>query len=116
MPSGLSDEEWEKTLNAALKRMILIDGKVYGLEDESDSDAFVDCGAHTGSCLAHCCKYVFALTKEEVEKNIYKYNHERPYYMAKDEDGYCTYLDRETYKCTIHNIRPIRCRKFACKL
>ncbi len=116
MPSGLSDEEWEKTLNAALERMILIDGKVYGLEDKSEPDAFVDCGAHTVSCLAHCCKYVFALTREEVEKNIYKYNHERPYYMAKDEDGYCTYLDRETYKCTIHNIRPIRCRKFACKL
>lgn len=110
----ISAEEREKILAVALKRMAMIDGKVYGLEDNTEQEAIVDCAAKTTSCQADCCTYVFALTQEEVKKGIYKCNPERPYYMARDADGYCSHLDRATFKCNIHDNRPSRCRKYAC--
>jgi len=57
---------------------------------------------------------VFALTQEEVKKGFFKYSAERPYYMARDADGYCPYLDRETFQCSIFEKRPLRCRKYVC--
>jgi Fe-S-cluster containining protein len=110
-----ADEEKEKILAVALRNMVMIDGKVYGLEDDSEPDAFVDCASKISSCRANCCSYVFALTQEEVKKGLYKYNPERPYYMAKEKDGLCPYLDRATFLCTIHDRRPLRCRKYTCE-
>jgi hypothetical protein len=109
------DEEKEKILSVALRNMIMIDGKVYGIEDDSEPDSFVDCASKISSCRAGCCCYLFALTQEEVKKGLYKYNPDRPYYMAKDEDGLCPYLDRTTFFCTIHDRRPLRCRKYTCE-
>jgi len=110
----VSEEERAKILDAALARTVMIDGKVYGLEDDAEPEAFVDCAARIASCRANCCTYVFALTQEEVKKNFFKYNAERPYYMARDADGYCPYLDKTTFKCTVHERRPLRCRKYTC--
>ncbi|MFZ5905982.1 MAG: YkgJ family cysteine cluster protein [Nitrospirota bacterium] len=105
----------EKILAAALRNMVMIDGKVYGLEDDSEPDAVVDCRSKVSLCRADCCTYVFALTQEEVKQGFYRYNPDRPYYLAKDPDGYCPYLDRMTFSCTIHERRPLRCRKYTCE-
>jgi len=109
------DEEKEKILSVALRNIVMIDGKVYGLEDDSEPEAFVDCASKISSCGAVCCSYVFALTQEEVKRGFYKYNPDRPYYMAKDADGFCSYLDRATFFCSIHDSRPLRCRKSTCE-
>ena len=111
---ALSGEDRAKILEAALHRMVMIDGTVYGLEDDTEPEAFADCAAEIASCRANCCTYVFALTQEEVKKGFFKYNAERPYYMARDADGYCHYFDRKTCRCSIHEKRPLRCRKYAC--
>jgi len=42
-----SQEEREKILAVALKKMAVIDGKVYGLEDDAEQESIVDCGAKT---------------------------------------------------------------------
>jgi hypothetical protein len=110
----LSKEERDKIMETALERMVMINGKVYGLEDDAEPDAVVDCASITARCKAFCCTYVFALTQEEAKKGFYKYNAERPFYVARDADGYCPYLDRTTFKCGIHDKRPLRCRKYAC--
>lgn len=109
------DEERERILSVALRNMVMIDGKVYGLEDDSEPDAFVDCVSKLSSCRAGCCSLVFALTQEEVKKGFYRYNSDRPYYMARDADGFCPYLDRATFFCSIHDRRPLRCRKYTCE-
>jgi Fe-S-cluster containining protein len=110
----LSKEEREKIMEIALERMVMINGKVYGLEDDAEPDAAVDCASVTATCKAFCCTYVFALTQEETKKGFYKYNAEKPFYIAQDADGYCPYIDRTTFKCGIHDKRPLRCRKYAC--
>jgi hypothetical protein len=112
---NFSEEEKEKILSVVLKNIVMIDGKLYGLEDDSESEVFVDCLSKLSSCRAVCCSYEFALTQEEVKKGIYRYNPSRPYYMAKDADGFCSYLDRATFFCSIHKIRPRRCRKYTCE-
>ena len=109
------DEEHENILSVALRNMAMIGGKVYGLEDDSEADAFVDCASKISSCRARCCSSVFALTQEEVKKGFYQYNPDRPYYLAKDADGFCPYLNRATLLCTIHERRPLRCRKYTCE-
>jgi hypothetical protein len=110
----LSKKEQAKILETALYRMVMINGKVYGLEDDTEPEAFTDCAAEISSCRADCCTYAFALTLEEVKRGFFKYSAERPYYMARDADGYCHYLDRKTFQCSIHEKRPLRCRKYAC--
>jgi hypothetical protein len=110
----LSDEEWAKILETALYRMVMIDGMVYGLEDDTEPEGYVDCAVRTASCRANCCTYMFALTQEEVNRGFFKYSAERPYYIARGADGYCHYLDRKTLQCSIHEKRPLRCRKYAC--
>jgi len=114
--SPLSREDIDRIYEVALERMCMIDGKVYGLEDEAEPEAFVDCLSKLEICKALCCTYVFALTQDEVRKGSLKYNPDRPYYIARDDDGYCPNLERTTYKCSIHDCRPLRCRKYACKL
>lgn len=109
-----SEEERSGILSIALRRMVMIEGNVYGLEDPAEPDADVDCASMTESCRAVCCSYVFALTQDEVRKGCYRYNTEKPFYMARDPDGYCPYLDRSTFRCCIHESRPLRCRKYAC--
>lgn len=111
----LSKEDRERIFEVALERMVMIGGKVYGIEDDSEPEAYVDCLSRLNSCKALCCTYVFALTQEEVKKGLVKFNPERPYYIARDDDGNCPHLDRETYKCSVHENRPLRCRKYACK-
>lgn len=110
-----SEEEKEQIRAAALKNMVMIGGKVYGLEDDAEPEVSVDCLSKLSSCRAFCCSYVFALTQAEVKKGGYQYNPSRPYYMAKDADGLCPYLDRITFLCGIHDRRPLRCRKYSCE-
>jgi hypothetical protein len=52
--------EKEEILTVAFRNMVMIDGKVYGLEDDSEPDAFVDCASKISSCKAGCCSLVFA--------------------------------------------------------
>lgn len=111
----ISEEE-----RAYIRKMLekLIDlgmAAVYGDEDDSEEFAVFDHEGRKDSCKAICCSFVFALTKEEVEKGIVKWNPKRPYFIARDEDGYCPHLNRETLKCEIWDDRPLRCRKYDCR-
>lgn len=66
-------------------------------------------------CKAICCKMPFALSKQDVDEGIVRWDFKRPYAIAHGEDGYCLHLDRETYRCTIHESRPVPCRGFDCR-
>jgi hypothetical protein len=87
-PLPLSEEERAKIFEVALEHMVMIDNKVFGLEDETEPEAEVDCGSRIKSCKAICRTYAFALTQEEAKQGIVKYIAERPFYIARDSDGY----------------------------
>jgi Fe-S-cluster containining protein len=80
-----------------------------------DQEAHVDCESRLPVCKAVCCKFPFALSKQDVEEGIIRWEFGRPYLIAHGDDGYCVHLDRETYKCTVREHRTVPCRVFDCK-
>ncbi|KAF0178333.1 MAG: hypothetical protein FD164_2228 [Nitrospirae bacterium] len=114
--SLLTEEERQRELAVARERMVMLNGCLYGLESDTEPDAFCDCLTKLDVCRALCCTYFFALTQEEVHRGIVAHNPERPYYIARDPDGYCPHFDRLTYICLIHDYRPLRCRRYKCAL
>lgn len=80
-----------------------------------EQNADVDCKSCLNVCQAACCKMPFALSKQDIDEGILKWEFGRPYMIAHGEDGYCVHLDRKTYKCTVHENRPVPCRGFDCR-
>ncbi len=74
----------------------------------------VDCQSRLHICRANCCKFPFALSKQDVEERIIRWEFGRPYLIAHGIDGYCVHLDKETCLCTVHEYRPVPCRGFDC--
>jgi Fe-S-cluster containining protein len=80
-----------------------------------DKEADVDCESRLDTCKAICCKLPFALSKQDVEEGIIRWEFGRPYLIAHGDDGYCVHLDRNTYKCTVREQRTVPCRGFDCR-
>ncbi|MCC6622647.1 MAG: YkgJ family cysteine cluster protein [Deltaproteobacteria bacterium] len=84
--------------------------------EERSPQILVDCDARYGECRAACCiLYNVFLTAEEVRSGKYRWDLEHPYRLERTPEGHCTYLDRQTLKCTIWNDRPTVCRGYSCK-
>jgi len=98
---------FEKTLERGV-------AAIYGDEEEHLPDADVDCRRHLPQCGARCCTLMFALTPAEVEQGVVRYNEDRPYFIARDDDGLCPHLDRHNLQCRVWNDRPLRCRRYDC--
>ncbi|NUM74048.1 YkgJ family cysteine cluster protein [candidate division KSB1 bacterium] len=79
------------------------------------AEAHVDCENRVQACQAICCKFPFALSKQDVEEGIIKWDFGRPYMIAHGEDGYCVHLDRVSHACTVREHRPVPCRGFDCR-
>ena len=82
----------------------------YAIEHASE----VDCERRVPICRAACCRIPFALSKQDVEEGIIRWEFGRPYLIAHDAQGYCVHLDREAYRCTAYDHRPVPCRGFNC--
>lgn len=112
---AMSPEQRKKLLSIMEKMIDMGMAAVYGDEDEDVPDANIDCAQCLSQCQAKCCTLIFALTKDEVKQGIVQYNKERPYFIARDEDGYCPHMDRQSYRCDIWENRPLRCRRYDCR-
>ena len=89
-------------------------------EDERDKYTFdetveIDCESRVHLCKAACCRMSFALSQQDVEEGVVKWDLGRPYLIAQDTDGYCRHLDRKTSCCTIRDQRPLPCRGYDCR-
>ncbi len=83
----------------------------YTFEHEAD----VDCASRIHICKAVCCSIPFALSRQDVEEGIIRWDFGRPYLIAHDPDGYCVHLNRDTCKCHVHENRTVPCRGFDCR-
>lgn len=89
-------------------------------EDEQDKysstgTAEIDCENRIHLCKAACCRMSFALSQQDVEEDVIKWDLGRPYLIAQDADGYCRHLDRGTCRCTVREHRPLPCRGYDCR-
>ena len=110
----VSDEERQRIVSILNKMLKMGIGAVYGQEEEGLPDAVIDCRKRIQECRAACCTLTFALTRDEVLKGSIKHNRERPFFISRNTDGYCTHLDRSSMECTVWNDRPLRCRRYDC--
>ena len=92
-------------------------GSVHSAETESDggSDADVDCFNRLEHCRAVCCSYRFALTEDEVAEGKILWDREKPHFIARGGNGYCSHHDEKTRRCRIWDDRPLRCRRYDCR-
>ncbi len=80
-----------------------------------EHEARVNCQSRLHICKAMCCKFPYALSRQDVEEGIIRWEFGRPYLIAYRTDGYCVHLDRKTYHCTAYDHRPVPCRGFDCQ-
>lgn len=78
-------------------------------------EARVDCENRIRLCRAACCRLRFALSKQDVEEGLLRWNFSAPYFIARGTDGYCQHLHRKQKCCTVHKHRPVPCRAFDCR-
>ena len=77
--------------------------------------AEIDCESRLHLCRAACCRLPLALSREDVGEGVVRWDPGQPYILARDEDGYCVHLERETWRCTVYAQRPIPCRGYDCR-
>lgn len=77
-------------------------------------EANVDCESRISICKAICCKFPFALSRQDVDESIIHWDFGHPYLIAHHDNGYCVHLDQDSYRCTVHDKRPVPCRGFNC--
>lgn len=111
----LSPEERAYVSRMLLRLMELGIGAVYGDEEEGEEAVPVDCGERLGQCRAVCCTLNFALTKREAEEGLIAHDPKRPFFIKRQEDGYCAHIDRGTLRCLLWPHRPARCRRYDCR-
>jgi Fe-S-cluster containining protein len=120
----ISIEELDKRKNQVAQRLVkkFVEsgmGLMYQDPEEDkytfEHEAHVDCESRLHTCKAMCCKFPFALSKQDVEEGIIRWEFGRPYLIAHDTDGYCVHMDRKKYHCTVRDHRPVPCRGFTCE-
>jgi Fe-S-cluster containining protein len=104
-----------------LRRQYLAQGMAVAMQEfgtskyEFQNGAEVDCQNRVHLCKAACCRIPLALSREDVQEGLVRWDLGQPYIIARDGDGYCVHLDRETYGCTVYAQRPIPCRGYDCR-
>lgn len=80
-----------------------------------DNELVIDCESRYPICKGVCCKLWFALSVQDLQEKIVKWNYSYPYGIAQGQDGYCIHFDHSSYKCTIYENRPLICRTYDCR-
>jgi Fe-S-cluster containining protein len=76
----------------------------------------IDCASLLPLCKGRCCRLNFALSMQDLEEGVVKFNYGAPYYIRKRPDSnYCGHIDPSTLGCTIYDKRPAICRTFDCR-
>jgi len=79
------------------------------------SEARIDCENRLHFCKAACCKLAFALSRQDIEERVVKWDIGYPYMNAKTRDGYCVHLKRGSCRCSVYEHRPVPCRAYDCR-
>lgn len=75
----------------------------------------IDCESRVDLCKAACCRLPFALSKQDIREGIVQWDLGQPYIIAQENDGYCTHMERDACRCTVHEQRPVPCRAYDCR-
>lgn len=76
----------------------------------------IPCGELIPLCRAQCCTLSFALSTEDLDEGVIRWDYGQPYLIRqRASDGYCVHNDPESRGCTVHAFRPRVCRSYDCR-
>ncbi len=75
----------------------------------------IDCANRIHLCKARCCTFDFYLTDQDLDEGTVRWDYGRPYWIQKQEGGYCAHCEPGTWQCRIHPNRPYVCRAYDCR-
>lgn len=75
----------------------------------------IDCAARIHLCRARCCTLTFALSTQDLDEGIVRWDYARPYLIASRPDGACTHCHPTTGACGVYQHRPAPCRAYDCR-
>ena len=75
----------------------------------------IDCHTRLHLCKARCCSLSLALSFQDLEEHVVKWDYGRPYHIKQREDGYCVHNDCESRRCGVYEHRPAVCRSYDCR-
>jgi Fe-S-cluster containining protein len=76
----------------------------------------VPCDELIPICEARCCKLSFALSTEDLDEGLIRWDYGQPYLIRqRGSDGYCVHNNPSNHGCTVHEFRPRVCRAYDCR-
>jgi len=78
-----------------------------------DSSTGAETTASCGACDAVCCRLTVVVMPDDPVPRHLVDRQQGLDVMARDEDGWCVAVDRNRMCCSIYELRPAICRKFA---
>jgi hypothetical protein len=111
-----------ETIGAALTDQVKRSGLGLMLRD-GDDDKYhlpvatpqIDCRARIHACKGACCALRFALSRQDVEEGVVRWDLGRPYLIRQGADGYCVHSDPSSRACGVYAQRPAPCRVYDCR-
>lgn len=114
------DVRKEEVLKRIIKKFQMAGMGAMLQEPEQDKYRFnkcveIDCENRLHLCKAVCCKMAFALSRQDIEEGIVRWDIGCPYMNARGSNDYCVHLEPLSCKCTIYKHRPLPCRAYDCR-
>lgn len=105
----IQQKEEQRVQNSAI---VYVDNTIdkYKLEDSPK----IDCESRLDLCKARCCKLAFALSFQDLDEGVLKWNYSQPYQISQKEDGYCIHHGGDGKGCLVYENRPAVCRNYDC--
>ena len=76
----------------------------------------IDCEARLPLCGAACCSMRFALTAQDLDEGIVRWEYGQPYLIRHDNTvGRCVHQDADNFHCGVYEKRPSVCRVYDCR-
>jgi Fe-S-cluster containining protein len=88
----------------------------YGGPKYTAESPMIPCAELIALCQARCCTLSFALSTEDLDEGVVRWDYGQPYLIAqRASDGYCVHNDPDRRGCTVHRFRPRVCRTYDCR-
>jgi Fe-S-cluster containining protein len=75
----------------------------------------IDCASLLHLCKARCCKLTFALSFQDLDEGVVRWEYGMPYMIRHGADGYCVHADPQSRRCGVYDKRPLVCRQYDCR-
>jgi Fe-S-cluster containining protein len=119
----LSAQELEERRKVAFAGEMELSKKEVGPRISSVADKYnltdlpdIDCEALFPLCKARCCRLTFALSLQDLDERIVRWDYGAPYKIAhRSDDSYCVHNIQGTGRCGVYENRPGICRKYDCR-